>query len=119
MAVQAQAATEMDDAPAEIAGRWRRAVVLKRDVFSIGERGTFDGQDAVVRRIDDVPWWSFPIARHFLKREARALEAIGAARIAPALLFAGRRVLVRGFIEGVPLHIARPVGDRGYFRSAH
>jgi len=26
--------------------------------------------------------------------------------------------LVRGFIDGVPLHIARPVGDRAYFRSA-
>ena len=71
-----------------------------------------------MRRIDDVPWWSRPVARHFLKREARALAAIGAAGIAPPLLFAGRRVLVRGFIDGVPLHIARPVGDRAYFRSA-
>ena len=110
------------DVPAELAGRWRRAVVLKRDVFSIVERGTFAGPDgnadAVVRRIDDVPWWSRPVARHFLKREARALAAIGASSIAPPLLFAGRRVLVRGFIDGVPLHIARPVGDRAYFRSA-
>jgi len=65
-----------------------------------------------------VPWWSRPIARHFLKREARALAAIGSAGIAPPLLFTGRRVLVRGFIDGVPLHIARPVGDRAYFRSA-
>ena len=52
------------------------------------------------------------------KREARALAAIGSAGIAPPLLFTGRRVLVRGFIDGVPLHIARPVGDRAYFRSA-
>jgi hypothetical protein len=91
-------------------------------VFSIVERGTFAGPngdaDAVVRRIDAVPWWSRLIARHFLRREARALAAIGSAKIAPPLLFEGRRVLVRGFIDGVPLHIARPVGDRGYFRSA-
>ena len=124
MAVQADARAESGhDVPAELAGRWRRAVMLKRDVFSIIERGTFAGPngnaDAVVRRIDDVPWWSRPIARHFLKREARALAAIGSAGIAPPLLFAGRRVLVRGFIEGVPLHLARPVGDRAYFRSAH
>jgi predicted Ser/Thr protein kinase len=118
MAVQADAMADIDDTPAEIAGRWRRSVVLKRDVFSIVERGTFDGADAVVRRIDDVPWWSFVVARHFLKREARALAALGPSAIAPALLFAGRRVLVRRFIDGVPLHIARPVGDRGYFRSA-
>ena len=25
---------------------------------------------------------------------------------------------MRGFIDGVALHIARPIGDRGYFRSA-
>jgi len=124
MAVRADARAEPDDddVPAELAGRWRRSVVLKRDVFSIVERGTFAGPtgnaDAVVRRIDDVPWWSRPIARHFLKREARALAAIGSAGIAPPLLFTGRRVLVRGFIDGVPLHIARPVGDRAYFRSA-
>src|SRR4051794_21493092 len=106
------------DVPAEIAGRWRRSVVLKRDVFSIVERGVFDKTDAVVRRIDDVPWWSFLPARHFLGRVKRALAAIGALGVAPSLLFGGRRVLVRGWIDGVPLHIARPVGDRAYFRSA-
>jgi len=123
MAVRADAQAEPEhDVPAELAGRWRRSVMLKRDVFSIVERGTFAGPngnaDAVVRRIDDVPWWSRPIARHFLKREARALAAIGSTGIAPPLLFTGRRVLVRGFIDGVPLHIARQVGDRAYFRSA-
>jgi predicted Ser/Thr protein kinase len=112
------ASVDAHDTPAELAGRWRRTVVLKRDVFSIVERGLFDNADAVMRRIDDVPWWSFPAARHFLGREARALHAIGALGIAPALLFSGRRVLVRRFIDGVPLHIARPVGDRAYFRSA-
>jgi hypothetical protein len=119
--VEAQTSSEgLDtyDVPAEIAGRWRRSVVLKRDVFSIVERGVFDKTDAVVRRIDDVPWWSFLPARHFLGREKRALAAIGALGIAPSLLFGGRRVLVRGWIDGVPLHIARPVGDRAYFRSA-
>jgi hypothetical protein len=119
--VEAQTSSEgldTHDVPAEIAGRWRRSVVLKRDVFSIVERGVFDKTDAVVRRIDDVPWWSFLPARHFLGREKRALAAIGALGIAPSLLFGGRRVLVRGWIDGVPLHIARPVGDRAYFRSA-
>ena len=110
------------DVPAELAGRWRRSVVLKRDVFSIVERGTFQGPDgavdAVVRRIDDVPLWTRPLARLFLQREARALSLIGPLGIAPGLLFSGERVLVRGFIDGVPLHIARPVGDRAYFRSA-
>lgn len=111
-----------DDAPIELGARWRRSVVLKRDIFSTVERGTFNGpdgeMDAVVRRIDQVPWWTWVIARHFLGREARALEAVGPLGIAPLLLFKGRRVLVRRWIDGVPLHIARPVGDEHYFRTA-
>ena len=71
-----------------------------------------------MRRIDDVPWWTALIARNFLTREARALTVIGPLGIAPLLYFAGRRVLVRRWIDGVPLHIARPLGDRAYFRSA-
>ena len=52
------------------------------------------------------------------RRERRALQVAGTLGIAPPLLFAGRHVLVRGWIDGVPLHIAKPHGDAGYFRSA-
>jgi hypothetical protein len=65
-----------------------------------------------------VPWWSRPIARHFLRREARALDVAGALGVAPRLLYAGPEVLVRRFIDGVALHVARPLGDGAYFRSA-
>jgi hypothetical protein len=108
--------------PREIQGRWKAGVVLKRDVFSTVERGRFlvDGGEveAVLRRIDEVPWWSFPLARHLFSRERRALAAAGALGVSPPLCLAGRRVLVRGWIEGVALHIAKPHGDRAYFRSA-
>jgi hypothetical protein len=111
-----------DDTPGEVAGRWRTTVVLKRDVFSTVERGRYqmpDGDaDAVLRRIDRVPWWSKLLARHLFARERRVLATAGALGVAPRLLFAGRHTLVRSFIEGVPLHIARPTGDRAYFRSA-
>jgi len=43
---------------------------------------------------------------------------VGPLGIAPLLYCSGRRVLVRRWIDGVPLHIARPLGDRAYFRSA-
>src|ERR1700746_2658531 len=106
---------------AALAAHWRRTVVLKRDLFSTVERGIFstaDGEiDAVMRRIDRVPWWTRPVARHFLKREARALAVAGAIGVAPELLHAAPDALVRRFIDGVALHIARPLGDRGYFRS--
>jgi AMP-binding enzyme len=111
-----------DHLPNDIAGRWRGAVVLKRDAFSTVERGRFvtpQGEvDAVLRRIDGVPWWAFLVARHLFARERDALSRIGALGIAPPLLHAGSRLLVRGFIDGVALHLAKPQGDLAYFRSA-
>jgi predicted Ser/Thr protein kinase len=108
--------------PREIEQRWRGAVVLKRDVFSTVERGRFVGPsgevEAVLRRIDDVPWWSFALARHLFARERRALAVAGELDVAPPLLFATRQALVRGWIDGVALHIAKPHGERAYFRSA-
>ena len=106
----------------ELAGRWSPGVVLKRDLLSTVERGhyvTADGDvDAVLRRIDEVPWWSLGLARLLFARERRALAIAGELGVAPALLFAGRNALVRGWIDGLPLHLAKPHGDRAYFRSA-
>jgi hypothetical protein len=108
--------------PTELGGRWHGGVVLKRDVFSTIERGQFrtaGGEvEAVLRRLDDVPWWSWGVAHELFRRERRALAIAGTLGIAPPLLFAGRRALVRGWIDGVPLHIAKPYGDAAYFRSA-
>src|SRR5436190_13224750 len=65
----------------EIEGRWTSRLVLKRDSFSTVERGRFStpaGEvEAVLRRIDQVPWWTFPIAHHLFLRERRALEIAG------------------------------------------
>jgi hypothetical protein len=106
----------------ELASRWRSGVVLKRDVFSTIERGHFrtDGGevDAVQRRLDEVPWWSRPLAYELFRRERRALAVAGPLGVAPLLLYAERTVLVRGWIDGVPLHIAKPYGDAAYFRAA-
>jgi hypothetical protein len=114
--------TEPDNIPGELAGRFRSRLVLKQDVFSTVERGSFvtpNGEiEAVLRRIDLVPWWSAPIARHFLKREARGLAIAGGIGVAPALLYLGQQALVRGWVDGLPLHIAKPEGDGQYFRSA-
>jgi hypothetical protein len=111
-----------DQTPEEVRGRWRSHVVLKRDVFSTVERGHFrtaTGEvDAVLRRLDQVPWWSRPLAAVLFRREQRALAVAGGLGVAPPLLFSGRRVLVRGWIDGVALHIAKPHGDVAYFRSA-
>jgi hypothetical protein len=97
-------------------------VLLKRDVFSTVERGRFRSDrgevDAVLRRLDQVPWWSFVLARHLFARERKALTLAKGLDVGPELLWAGDRVLVRGFIDGVALHLAKPRGDLAYFRSA-
>jgi AMP-binding enzyme C-terminal domain len=102
----------------EIEGRWTTGVVLKRDVLSTVERGRFDGIDAVRRRIDQVPWWTFPLALHLFRRERRALTAAAGLGVAPPLLYGGERMLVRGWIDGIALHLAKPHGDRAYFSLA-
>jgi hypothetical protein len=110
-----------DDA-AVLSARWTEGVLLKRDVFSTVERGRFreaDGEvDAVLRRLDAVPWWSYLPARHLFARERRALARARGLQVGPELLWAGRQALVRSFIDGVALHLAKPTGDAGYFRSA-
>ena len=110
-----------DDAKV-LSARWTEGVLLKRDVFSAVERGRFrsDGGevDAVLRRLDQVPWWSFGPACHLFARERKALARAKGLNVGPELLWAGRRALVRGFIDGVALHLAKPYGDISYFRSA-
>src|SRR6195952_5794511 len=110
-----------DDA-AVLSAQWTEGVLLKRDVFSTGEAGRFrsdDGEvDAVLRRLDQVPWWSYVPARHLFGRERRALALARDLDVGPKLLWAGRQALVRGFINGVALHLAKPHGDAAYFRSA-
>jgi hypothetical protein len=110
-----------DDA-AILSARWSEGVLLKRDVFSTVERGRFRSDagevDAVLRRLDQVPVWSYPLARHLFARERRALALARDLDVGPKLLWAGRSALVRGFIDGVALHLAKPHGDLAYFRSA-
>jgi hypothetical protein len=105
-----------------LSGKWRDGVVLKRDVFSTIERGTFrtlhGDVDAVLRRLDEVPWWSWIVARVLFAQERNALTVAGTLGIAPPLLFVASNALVRGWLDGVALHIAKPHNDAAYFRSA-
>jgi hypothetical protein len=106
----------------ELQSRWRSTTVLKRDLFSTIERGRLHTEhgdvDAVLRHLDEVPWWARLLAKELFRRECRALAVTKSLAIAPPLLLAGRQFLVRGWIDGVPLHIAKPYGDVDYFRSA-
>src|SRR6185312_7922751 len=79
-----------DDAEA-LSARWIEGVLLKRDLLSTVERGRFrkdDAEvDAVLRRLDEVPWWSYPLAQHLFARERKALALAKSLRIGPELLW--------------------------------
>src|ERR1700686_5136163 len=99
-----------DDA-AVLSARWTEGVLLKRDVFSTFERGRFrqvDGEvDAVLRRLYSGPWWASLPARLRFGRGDPALALANGLEVAPELSWAGRQALVRGFINGVALHLAK------------
>ena len=87
--------------------------VFDRRAWPLSRR---DGEvDAVLRRLDQVPWWSYTLARHLFSRERRALTLAQDLNVGPKLLWAGRRALVRGFINGVALHLAKPTRRRRLF----
>jgi hypothetical protein len=102
--------------------RWTNGALLKRDIFSTVERGRLKSDagevDAVLRRLDEVPFWSRPLAKLLFRREKRALRAATSLGVGPPLLWAGKDALVRGWIDGYAMHLAKPKGDVGYFRSA-
>ena len=102
---------------------FRVDTVLKRDVFSTVERGTFIAKDggewpAVRRRWNEVSPWFALLAGRLAAFEIHALRKVTKTGVTTPLLAVGDRFLVRGWIEGVPLHIARPQGDRHFFTSA-
>jgi hypothetical protein len=101
---------------------FRRTAVLKSDVFSTIERGvasTPSGEiDAIRRDVAAARWWAAPLARHFARREARALAALAGVPGVPALLHADRDQTIRAFIAGLPMQLARPTGERAYFAEA-
>ncbi len=97
--------------------------VLKRDVFSTVERGTWTDRagvahPAVRRRWNEVSPWFALLAARLAAHEVNALEKVQSTGVTTPLLAVGKRFLVRGWIEGVPLQIARPTGDLHFFTSA-
>src|SRR5260370_34443324 len=99
-----------DDAAA-LSARWTEGVLLKRDVFSTVERGRFRGDggevDAVLRRLDQVPWWSYLPARHLFAREPRALTKARGPEVGPELLWFGPQGVGAGLHYRVTLQLAK------------
>lgn len=92
-------------------------MLLKKDVFGQVVLRPGDGEPAVVRDLAGARWWARGIARRLLAREAKALAALDGMDGVPRLLEFGRDTLSRSYIEGQPMHRARP-SEVAYFRRA-
>lgn len=91
--------------------------LLKQDLFgTVRVAGT--DPPHVVRDTTHARWWLRWFARHLARREARALQNLDGLPGTPRLLSADRHRLTREWIDGQPMHRARPTNPR-YFRSAH
>ncbi|HZD53161.1 MAG TPA: hypothetical protein VE175_08945 [Woeseiaceae bacterium] len=91
--------------------------LLKKDVFGRVSLRSAGDEPAVVRDLAGARWWARGLARWLLSREARALAVLDGIDGVPPLLRVERNGLCRGYIEGLPMHRARP-SDVVYFRRA-
>jgi RIO-like serine/threonine protein kinase len=104
--------------------------VLKRDLFgvvvAVDSETTASGRSSrsepaptriVVRDTSQARGWLRWLARHLARREARALRELDGVPGVPRLLFAERHRVTREWIDGRPMHHARPADPR-YYRSA-
>jgi hypothetical protein len=93
---------------------------LKSDLFGTVTRVARPGTDdawVVERDARPARWWARPLAHYLMAREARALRALAPLAGVPKLEQFARGRLVRSWIAGNPMHVARP-GDPTYFSEA-
>ena len=91
--------------------------LLKKDVFGSTYLIASDAGSRVRR---DAAGARFPfrwLARSLLSREARALSALAGTEGVPSLLRVERTSLERAFLEGMPMHVAKPASPE-YFVGA-
>lgn len=93
------------------------ARLLKSDLFGTVRLVAESGRQLVVRDTGDARWWLAPLARWLCRREARALAALDSLPGVPRLVVAERGILRREWIDGRPMHAARPRNE-AYFRAA-
>lgn len=91
--------------------------LLKKDLFGEVWR-TGAGDEWEIRRDTGVAgFWVRPLARWLMRREARVLAALSEIDGVPSLRAVDRHTLRRSYIDGNPMHHAKP-GDPAYFRAA-
>jgi hypothetical protein len=116
-------ATRVTLRPAGASGNYtgpimRESRLLKKDLFGEVRREIAGSEPRIVRDAAPARPWLRWIARWLLRREARALAAITELDGVPDLIGVDRDRLERSYIEGTPMHHARP-RQAEYFTHAH
>ncbi len=91
--------------------------LLKKDLFGEVRLETVEGRARIVRDVTPAALMLRWLARVLMRREARVLAVLDGLDGVPGLLHADRDQLVRDYLDGAPMHHARP-GDPAYFRCA-
>ena len=91
--------------------------LLKKDLFGEVRLETSGGPRQIVRDTSDAAPPLRWLARGLMRREARVLAALGGLAGVPALVHADRGRLAREYLDGAPMHRAKPT-DPDYFRHA-
>ncbi|MEO0574577.1 MAG: RIO1 family regulatory kinase/ATPase [Pseudomonadota bacterium] len=91
--------------------------LLKRDTFGAIYLCTSTNDQCIERNIGEAPWWSRPLARWLMRREARALGRLHDVSGFTRLRSMNRNTLVREFVDGEPMYVAKPQ-HREYYVSA-
>ena len=92
--------------------------ILKRDLFGEVTLEYVDGEPQITRNAATARWWTRWLARYLLQREARALAALDGVDGVPALVHLDRDLLVRTYMDGEPLYIAKPTDTEWFSRAA-
>jgi RIO-like serine/threonine protein kinase len=85
-----------------------RENILKRDLFGEVALDYVDGKPLVTRNAAASRWWTRWLARYLMRREARALATLDGIGGVPSLVSHEGNRLVRSYLDGQPLHVARP-----------
>ncbi len=91
--------------------------LLKKDLFGEVRLQTTGSRAQIVRDVTAAPVWARPLARWLLRREARVLAALAGMDGLPQLMGHDASTLRRSYLDGEPMHVARPA-DVAYFRKA-
>jgi RIO-like serine/threonine protein kinase len=91
--------------------------VLKRDLFGVVLAVDDERPRIVIRDTSKARGWLRWLARYLAGREARALRKLDGLPGVPRLVSAERHRLTREWIDGRPMHHARP-NDPHYYRRA-